>query len=293
MVSIAAFPKCWLEDISEGRMDLSEWIRRSAELECDGLEMYSRFLQSHDTSYLSRIRRETEALGMKIPMLCYSPDFTVLDEDAYRKEIDMQKQMIRTAGELGAGYCRTLSGQRRPELPRNKGISRVAAAIEECLPEAEKSGVNIVIENHYKDGYWKYPEFAQKMDVFLDLIGSIDSPRFGVQYDPSNAIVAGDNPLELLDRTADRVMTMHASDRYLAEGASLEELKQSDGTLGYSDKLRHGITGKGLNDYDAIFSKLRSARFSGWISIEDGVNGMEEMKESIDFLKRKREQYFS
>jgi sugar phosphate isomerase/epimerase len=150
-----------------------------------------------------------------------------------------------------------------------------------------------VIENHYKDGYWKYPEFAQKMDVFIDLIDSIDSPRFGVQYDPSNAIVAGDDPLELLDRVVDRVMTMHASDRYLAEGASLEELKQSDGTLGYSDKLRHGITGKGLNDYDAIFSKLKSAGFSGWISIEDGVNGMEEMKESIDFLKRMREKYFA
>lgn len=293
MVSIAAFPKCWLEDISEGRMDLSEWIRRSAELECDGLEMYSRFLQSHDPSYLSRVRKETEALGMRIPMLCYSPDFTALEEGAYRKEIESQKQMIRVAGELGAAFCRTLSGQRRPELSRDDGIRRVASAIEECLPEAERSDVTLVIENHYKDGYWKYPEFAQKMDVFIDLIDSIDSPRFGVQYDPSNAIVAGDDPLELLDRVVDRVMTMHASDRYLAEGASLEELKQSDGTLGYSDKLRHGITGKGLNDYDAIFSKLKSAGFSGWISIEDGINGMEEMKESIDFLKRMREKYFA
>ncbi len=41
---------------------------------------------------------------------------------------------------------------------------------------------------------------------------------FGVQYDPSNAIVAGDDPIELLRHVADRVVSMHASDRYLADG---------------------------------------------------------------------------
>ena len=32
--------------------------------------------------------------------------------------------------------------------------------------------------------------------------------------------------------------------------------KQSDGTIGYSPNLRHGVTGKGLNDYDTIFKIL-------------------------------------
>ena len=54
---------------------------------------------------------------------------------------------------------------------------------------------------------------------------------FGVQYDPSNAIVAGDNPVALLEAVADRVVSMHASDRYLEPGASLADLRQSDGTL--------------------------------------------------------------
>ena len=56
------------------------------------------------------------------------------------------------------------------------------------------------------------------MDVFCDLVDRIDSPHFGVNYDPSNAILAGDDPLELLRRVKHRVVTMHASDRYLAEG---------------------------------------------------------------------------
>jgi sugar phosphate isomerase/epimerase len=119
-----------------------------------------------------------------------------------------------------------------------------------------------------------------------------DRTHFGVQYDPSNAIVAGDDPIALLRAVADRVVTMHASDRYLAEGTTLEQLRQSDGTLGYSPNLRHGVTGKGLNDYDAIFSILAGHGYTGWVSIEDGMNGMDEMQESIRFLKRMRERYF-
>lgn len=161
------------------------------------------------------------------------------------------------------------------------------------MPVARESGVILGLENHYKDGFWKYPEFAQKQDVFLALLDAFpEREHFGVQYDPSNAVVAGDDPIELLKHVADRVVSMHASDRYLVEGATLEDLLQSDGTIGYSDSLRHGVTGKGLNDFDAIFSILAEHNFTGWISIEDGMNGMDEMKESLNFLHMMVEKYF-
>ncbi|MBV9443267.1 MAG: sugar phosphate isomerase/epimerase, partial [Acidobacteriaceae bacterium] len=119
-----------------------------------------------------------------------------------------------------------------------------------------------------------------------------DRQHFGVQYDPSNAIVAGEDPLALLQRVADRVVSMHASDRFLAPGATLDELRQADGTLGYSPKLQHGVTGKGMNDYDAMFQILASHGYKGWVSIEDGMNGMEEMAESLAFLRRMSARYF-
>jgi sugar phosphate isomerase/epimerase len=114
--------------------------------------------------------------------------------------------------------------------------------------------------------------------------------HFGVQYDPSNALVAGDDPVELLECVA--AVSIHASDRYLEPGTSLEDLRQTDGTLGYSPALRHGVTGKGLNDYDSIFRILAAHQYSGWISIEDGMNGMGEMIESLAFLRRMCVQYF-
>jgi len=132
------------------------------------------------------------------------------------------------------------------------------------------------------------------MDVFLDVLNAIpEQEYFGVQYDPSNAIVAGDDPIELLRAVADRVVSMHASDRYLSAGFTLDDLRQSDGSLGYSAALQHGVTGRGLNDYDAIFQILRQADYNGWVSIEDGMNGMEEMQASIDFLKTMRDKYFN
>ena len=90
-----------------------------------------------------------------------------------------------------------------------------------------------------------------------------------------------------------RVVTMHASDRSLAPGATLDDLRTSDGATGYSDKLRHGETGKGLIDYDAIFRILAGAQFTGWISVEDGMNGLDELQRSVAFLKQKRSQYYA
>ena len=52
------------------------------------------------------------------------------------------------------------------------------------------------------------------------------------------------------------------------------------------------MTGKGLNDYDAIFRILSGVGYAGWISVEDGMNGLDELRNSVEFLKRKREQYY-
>jgi sugar phosphate isomerase/epimerase len=148
------------------------------------------------------------------------------------------------------------------------------------------------MENHYKDGTWRYPEFAQPEDIFLEIIDQIDSPFFGVQYDPSNAVVGGFDPIKFLEKVRYRVVTMHASDRFLAPGATLEDLKTGDGATGYASALVHGETGKGMNDYDAIFSLLAGAGFDGWISIEDGMDGLDELARSAEFLKRKRTEFY-
>jgi sugar phosphate isomerase/epimerase len=223
---------------------------------------------------------------MAVPMLCCSPDFTHPDPAFRQQQVDLEKGWIDMAAALGAGYCRVLSGQRRPEVSRADGIRYAAESIRACIPHAAERGVVLILENHYKDNFWEFPEFAQKMDVFCDLVAAIDSPQFGVNYDPSNTHLAGEDPLELLRRVKHRVVTMHASDRYLKEG-TIEDLRREEDSVGYAKRLSHGEIGKGLNDYDAIFRELKGAGFTGWISIEDGVDGFDQLQRSVAFLKRK------
>lgn len=294
-LKISAFPKCYIEEISDGRMNVFEWIEMAKQLDADGLEMYEGFLRSRERDYLEKVGETIASAGFAMPMLCCSPDFTAPDPVKRKREIEREAEMISVTRQLGGrgAVCRVLSGQRYPEVSAAQGHEWVVEAIRELLPVARENGVVLGMENHYKDGFWKYPEFAQKRDRFLGIVEAIDDREyFGVQYDPSNAIVAGDDPLELLRRVADRVVSMHASDRYLAEGTTLEELRTADGTLGYSPNLRHGVTGKGLNDYHTIFKILAGQGYSGWVSIEDGMNGMGEMAESLAFLRQMSRIYF-
>lgn len=295
-MKISAFPKCYLDEISVQRsMSVFDWIEMAKNLGAEGLEMYVGFFPTLEDSFVDAVGEAIAKAGFAMPMMCCSPDFTHRDPDHRRREIEKEADMIRVTRRLGGpgAVCRILSGQRYPDVSVDEGVAWVVEAIETLIPVAREYDIVLGMENHYKDGYWSYPEFAQKMDVFLRVIDAIhERTYFGVQYDPSNAIVAGDDPIALLERVADRVVSMHASDRYLAEGTSLDDLRQSDGTLGYSPNLRHGVTGQGLNDYDRIFSILTAAGYDGWVSIEDGMNGMDEMRQSIDFLKQKRAQYF-
>jgi sugar phosphate isomerase/epimerase len=294
MVQLAAFPKCYLDDIIVHKsMTLFDWIDKAAQLGVDGLEMHNLFFENMSDLQLDDVKRKCEESNLAMPMMCFSPDFTHPDLKKREEELVKQKQAIDLIAKLGGKFCRTLSGQNWPGLDRKKALGWCVEMIREAVAYAEEKRIIINIENHYKDGYWEYPEFALRSDVFLEIIEQIDSPCFGINFDPSNTIVAGADPIELLEKIKSRVVTMHASDRYLKDG-SIEDLRnmELDPLHGYAKTIQHGVIGRGLNDYDAIFRILKSAGFHGWVSIEDGMNGMEELRQSADFLRRKINQYF-
>jgi sugar phosphate isomerase/epimerase len=288
---LAAFPKCYIDELCVHRtMSLADWIEIGATLEVQGLEFYSGFLED-DEAFLRRTKALLEKHGLEMPMLCCSPDFTEPDPDLLAEQIAREKRMIEITAFFGGRFCRVLSGQRRPGLAVEAGIEQVVRAIKSLLPFAEQRGVILSMENHYKDSYWRYPEFAQKMAIFMAIIDQLDSPWLGVNYDPSNTLLAGEDPLELLDRVKHRVVSMHASDRFLSSG-TLEDLRKEEDVIGYASRLSHGVIGKGLNDYDKIFSTLNSVGFSSWISIEDGMNGVDDLRESVRFLRAKIDKHF-
>lgn len=293
MPKLAAFPKAFMQALcKDGTMTVSEWIHLAVKLDIDGLEWYAGFIEMQDENKWPLFRKQVEDHGKSIPMMCCSPDFTHPDVAFRKNEIAKQKRWIEMTYALGGTYCRVLSGQRRPELSEDEGVQLAADCIHECLPFAKERNITLILENHYKDDFWEYPEFAQKMDVFCRLVEKIRHPNFGVNYDPSNTFLAGEDPLELLYRVSHRVVTMHASDRFLKEG-TIEDLRREEGgATGYARRLSHGEIGKGLNDYDAIFKELHRVGFDGWISIEDGVEGMDQLERSVAFVRQKINEYW-
>lgn len=293
---IAAFPKGELDAMVERRTKtVFEWIEEAKTLGVDGLELHTGFFWKTDPTSIARVGDALAEAGFEMPMMCAAPDFTHPDPAERAREVEQQAVFMRIARELGGpgAACRVLSGQRHPEVSEDRGMEYAIAAISSLLPLARELGIVLAIENHYKASVWRYPEFAQQPRLFRRILDAIDDRvNFGVQFDPSNAITAGVDSAEFLESVIDRVVTMQASDRYLEPGTTLDELKQADGTLGYSPALKHGVIGRGLNDYPRIFSTLVEHGYDGWISIEDGVNGLDELAASAAFLRGARDRWF-
>tara|TARA_Y200000002_G_scaffold190159_2_gene156893 strand:- start:2488 stop:3372 length:885 start_codon:yes stop_codon:yes gene_type:complete len=294
MPKLAVFPKAYMKSLcKDGSMKISEWISLASKLDIQGLEWYAGFLEMKDKTRWKDFKKMVEDIGKEIPMMCCSPDFTHPDQKFREKEILKQKKWIDMTYILGGSYCRVLSGQNRPGLSLRDGLNFASQCIVDCLSYAEERGITLVLENHYKDDFWKYPEFAQKKEVFESLVESINHPSFGVNFDPSNAFLAGEDPLDLLYSISDRVVTMHASDRYLKSG-TIDDLKKIDsGKIGYANILSHGEVGKGMNDYDLIFKELKRVGFDNWISIEDGVDGFDQLERSVKFVNEKISEYWT
>lgn len=126
-------------------------------------------------------------------------------------------------------------------------------------------------------------EFAQKTDVFLRVLDAIPaSPCFGVQYDPVNAITTGDDPVQLLQTVVERMVSMHASDCRLNQAERMCDPKVEQ----TGPSVEHCIIGEGIVDYDSILRMLSGVGYQGWMSIEDGIDGLAQLQTSVSFLRK-------
>ena len=164
---LAAFPKCYMDELCVNRtMTVGDWIEMGATLGVEGLEFYSGFVEDNE-AFLRETKASLQKHGLQMPMLCSSPDFTEPDPDLLAQEIWRERRMIEITAFLGGRFCRVLSGQRRPGLPVETGIAQVVRAIKSLLPFAEKHGVVLSMENHYKDSYWRYRKLPGRNGTYL------------------------------------------------------------------------------------------------------------------------------
>ena len=250
---LSCLPVSFFNDLVESRMTVAEWARMGAAVGLDGIDLSIAMVLDRSPHGLKTLRRDIETAGMRLVMLTSYPDFTHPDPEQRGFELAMEQDVVRVAAALGASFVRVTAGQAHPETGRADGIQWAVAGLTRLVATTRGTGVTLVYENHAKPGVWKYTDFSQPPDIFLEIVQATAAAGLGVNFDTGNAASFADDPVKLLDQVVGRVVTIHAADTAV-RGA-----------------LRHVLLGTGVTPYAALFKRLKQAGWDGWICMEEAA----------------------
>lgn len=131
---------------------------------------------------------------------------------------------LRIAQRLGSPLLRSMLHS--PEHQPNRAQAEVD--LREVLAEFEAAGVTLALET-----YEQVPTAT-----VVEIVDAIDSPRLGICLDPGNVIAALENPDDVIDMTAARVVNVHVKDFAFTRNADM---------VGF--RLAGVPMGEGLLDY--------------------------------------------
>jgi sugar phosphate isomerase/epimerase len=250
-MKLSCLPVSFFNDLISGRMSIEQWACMGAGLGLDAIDLSILFLPERSEAAAAAVRRQVEAVPMRICMVTTYPDFTHPDRSQRAKELELEIEAVRIAAALGAAIIRVTDGQAHPETGRREGIAWAAEGLSCLVDAAGNLGVQLAFENHAKPGAWEYTDFSQSPEIFLEILSRVPSPQMGVNFDTGNAAAFASDPLAFLEQIVERVVSVHASDT-------------SD-----RGKLNHVLLGTGVTPYHDLFHCLKAHGFDGWICMEE------------------------
>lgn len=234
------------------RVSIEHVLEEAARLELDGVEILHQQMASETNPYLQQLKRLAFIHGLDLYALSIHQGFVSPDAETRQKNINHTVRCIRLAHELGIPAIRLNSGRwgtvgsfgelmktegQEPTLPGHtvdEAFDWVIAAIEKCLPDAEKYGVLLGLENHW--GLTCTPEGVNR------IVAAIASDWLKVTMDCGNFL---SDPYGKLKQIAPEAVLVHAKTYY-------------GGGEWYTLDL----------DYAKIVDILKSVGFQGYVSIE-------------------------
>lgn len=257
------------EMVIDRTMSMEDWFKQAAAYDLFGTEIYHRCLESHDPAYIQQVNDLLKRYWLRVSQFSCSPDLCHPDPIKRAEEVRLLKEHIAIAAQLGAPSVRVTAGQAHPGLTREQGIKNTVESLRECLKVADEYGVYLAFENHYKDYFWEYPDFSQPHDVFLEIMNQMRDTSLKVNFDCSNPIMNGEDPIPLLKQVVDRVVQVHSGDR---------------ATYG---QYTHAASGEGLVNYPELFGVLQDAGYNGWLSIEyNRPDEPEGLERSFNYIRK-------
>ncbi|MBI5723876.1 MAG: sugar phosphate isomerase/epimerase [Planctomycetes bacterium] len=128
---------------------------------------------------LKKVLDYAKKCGLKIHSYATFNDFAYVKDETWRlANIEYIKKWLGLAGDTGVPNIRMLTGYYVEGEDRKRLEDMTLKGIEECIPVAEKAGVNMAIENHNS--------IFMKGDEIAGLIKRFGSKRLTACPDPSN-----------------------------------------------------------------------------------------------------------
>jgi len=192
-------------------------LEHAARMGFDGLEILQRQLETTDQSSLQKIKRHAFTLGLDLMGYSTHQGFLSPDKEKRQRNIDHTIDCLEQAYQLGIPTIRVNSGswgtsKNFDDLMAKRGIESpiegyteedayewVIDAYTRLLPEAEKRGVIMGLENHW--GLGVTPEGVMRV------VNAIDSPWFQVTLDTGNFL---EDPYDRLAKLAPSTVLLQA-----------------------------------------------------------------------------------
>jgi sugar phosphate isomerase/epimerase len=234
-----------------------------------------------------RIRGLTAQYGVSISGLGYYPNPLAADPDERATYIEHLKKVIAASALLDIGVVNTFIG-RDPDKTIEDNWAMFEEVWKPLIAFADEQGVKIGIENcPMLFSYDEWPggkNLAISPEVWRRMFNTIDSPNFGLNFDPSHLIWQHIDYVRCIREFGYKFVHVHLKDEKI-----LTDVIYQRGVMGvkwHAPKL----PGLGSVDWGAFFSTLTDVKYRGaaCIEVEDRAyeDTLEDRQRALQQSKR-------
>lgn len=262
------FPVRFIQEVIDGRRGESVWLEEAGKFQFRFVELHQAFVS--DTERVHRLERTLQATGLGVSMITGASDLVHPSSPQRLQEIVGVRRNIEIAARLGAPAVRVTAGIKRPDITAREGLERIARALDELIPEAERHSVTLCFENHFRDRTWPPDtvDFAASKERFLQLAEMIRPTPARINYDSAQPMVIEADELALFEEVADQIFHVHLGDRRRGS-------------------RQHSVLGAGDVRIGEVLAGLRRRNYDRFISIEDGnAEGDAGLERGLCFVRR-------
>ncbi len=238
-------------------MSFEDWVQMAVEFGLDATEVYDPFIKGRDAAGREKLSDHIHEAGLKVSQ--FTIESNLCNKEDHAETIPHIKRSIEKAKVFRTNIVRVVSGHGSKGLVHEDVLENIADGLRAGLDYAEENKITLAYENHWGVG--------TNLKDYMRILALVGDDRLKVNLDTAN--VPTHETLELARRVAHRVVHTHIS-----------ELK---------DEKHGAVIGRGDVDIRGVFEILKGVGYNGWISLEPLSGGKEDLRFSVNHVKKEWE----